>query len=189
MSTPKNGFQIHDKDDAPEGCGPILEKVQQGFGFVPNVIGVMAASPAATEAYTTLSQIVQTKTAFTPTEQQVLLLTVSEHNGCDYCVAAHTGSAKRVSVDESVIEALRAGKALPDAKLEALATLARKLIDKKGWLDDADVKAFLDAGYSHQQYLDALVVLAMKTISNYTNHAAETPLDPQLQPMALKKAS
>lgn len=189
MTQPKNGFRIHDKSTAGEAARPTLEKVEKGFGFVPNVIGVMAESPAAVEAYVTLQQILQTRTALTPAEQQVVLLAVSRHNGCDYCVAAHTGSAERAGVDAGTIEALREERDLDDPKLNAVARLCRAFIDRKGWLDDGDVQAFLDAGHTRQKLLDVLVGLSMKTISNYVNHIADTPLDTPLQAKALKKAS
>jgi len=88
MSTPKNGFPLHTKESAPEASKPLLEQVEKGFGFVPNIFGVMSESPAATEAYLTLNKMVQEKTSLSPVEQQVALLAISERNGCDYCVAA-----------------------------------------------------------------------------------------------------
>lgn len=188
MNQPKNGFRVHDTASASEDARAILEKVEKGYGFVPNVIGVMAESPAALEAYTTLQQILQTKTALTPAEQQVVLLAVSRHNGCDYCVAAHTASAERAGLDAASIEALRGERELDDKGLDAVARLCRAFIDRKGWLEDADVQAFLDAGHSRQKLLDVLVGLSMKTISNYLNHIADTPLDAPLRAKALETA-
>jgi uncharacterized peroxidase-related enzyme len=189
MTQPKNGFRIHDKSSAPEASTAILEKVEKGFGFIPNVLGVTAESPAALEAYVTLNQILQTKTALSPEEQQVVLLAVSRHNGCGYCVAAHTASSERTGLDAGVIQALREDRNLPDPSLDAVATLCRTFIDKKGWLDESDIQAFLDAGHTRQKLLDVIVGLSMKTISNYINHIADTPLDTPLQPKALDKAS
>ncbi len=189
MSAPKHGFNLHTKETAPEASKPLMEQVEKGFGFVPNIFKVFAESPAAAEAYMTLNGILRNKTAFTTQEQEVLLLAISEKNGCGYCVAAHTGSAERAQVDDAVIEALRGGQPLPDQKLNALATFACALIEKKGWVSDDDIQAFLDAGYTRQHVLDALVALSMKTISNYTNHIVDTPLDEPLQAKALKKAS
>lgn len=42
----------------------------------------------------------------TPVEQQVVLLSVSSENGCDYCVAAHSGAARMARVSEDVVTAL-----------------------------------------------------------------------------------
>jgi AhpD family alkylhydroperoxidase len=49
----------------------------------------MAEAPALVTAYTTLSRIFE-ETSFSPAERQVVLLTVSYENGCEYCVAAHS---------------------------------------------------------------------------------------------------
>ena len=188
-TTPKNGFTIHDKHSAPEASKPTLEKVEQGFGFIPNILGVAAESPAALESYATLNGLLKEKSAFSADEAEVLLLAISAHNNCGYCVAAHSGNAERAGADAGVIQAIRDGKDLPDAKLNALATFARTLIDKKGFAEESDVQAFLDAGYTRRHVLDVITALAMKTISNYTNHLAETPLDKPLQAKAWDKAA
>ncbi len=39
-------FTLHSAETAPEAARPILDNVQRGFGFVPNLIRVMAQSPA-----------------------------------------------------------------------------------------------------------------------------------------------
>ena len=188
-TTHKNGFQIHDQQSAPAGSQDTLGQVEQGFGFVPNVLGVMAESPAALRGYATLNGLLEQQSAFTGEELQVLLLTISVHNACGYCVAAHTGNAERAGVRSEVIEAVRAQTSLPDAKLEALASFARTLIDQRGWASEADVQAFLDAGYTRQHLLDTVTALAMKTLSNFTNHLADTPLDGPLQGKAWERAA
>jgi uncharacterized peroxidase-related enzyme len=185
MSTaPKNGYQIHDKSTAKPEAQPLLEQVEQGFGFVPNVLGVMAESPAALESYLTLNKILQEKSGFSGAELQVIQLVVSAENGCGYCVAAHTGNAERQGVDAGTIAAIRERRALPDARLDALATFTRTLLAKRGWAEEADVQALLEAGFDRQQVLDLVTVLAMKTISNWTNHLVDTPLDQPLQAKA-----
>ena len=188
MTQPKNGFQLVEKQDAPEASKPLLDQVEQGFGFLPNIFKVFAPSPAATQAYLSLNDAVRNKSALSAVEQEVAMLAISAKNGCGYCVAAHTGGAERSNVDPAVVEALRANRPLPDAKLNALATFAQTMIEKKGWADEADVKAFLDAGYTHQHVLDIVTALAMKTISNYANHLADTPLDEPLKAKALQAA-
>jgi len=110
-----------------------------------------------------------------------VLLAVSTENGCDYCRAAHSAIAKMQGVDEAVIKAIANGDALPDAKLDVLFKFTRVMVDKRGRPSDQDLKALLDAGYSEAQVQDVIVGIGMKTLSNYNNHIAETPLDPQFQ--------
>jgi uncharacterized peroxidase-related enzyme len=188
-TTRKNAFPIHDKASAPAAAQGALDQVEQGFGFVPNVLGVLAESPAAVEGYVTLNGLLAEKSAFTAVEREVLLLAISVHNACGYCVAAHTGNAERAGARAEAVQALRDGRELPDPKLDALATFARTLIDKKGWAEEQDVQTFLAAGYSRRHVLDVVAALAMKTLSNYANHLADTPLDKPLQAKAWEQAA
>jgi alkylhydroperoxidase family enzyme len=52
-----------------------------------------------------------------------------------------------------------------------------QIVDKRGWLSDADVQAFLDQGYSRSQLLDVMVGVSMKTLSNYINHLTDPPIE------------
>lgn len=47
---------------------------------------------------------------------------------------------------------------------------------------DAQVEAFLAAGYTRQTVLEVILGTALKTLSNYTNHIAKTDLDPAFVP-------
>jgi uncharacterized peroxidase-related enzyme len=188
-TTPKNDFKVHDKQTAPAASRETLGQVEQGFGFVPNILGVMAESPAALQGYTSLNGLLERQSAFTAEELQVLLLAISAHNACGYCVAAHTGNAERAGASAEAIDALRQGRAPQDARLAALVTFARTLIDKQGWASESDVQAFLHAGFTRQHVLDTVTALAMKTLSNFTNHLADTPLDGPLQGKAWDRAA
>ena len=66
-------------------------------------------------------------------------------------------------------------KPIDDPQLEAVHRFAALVVDNRGWVADADVKALLDAGFTRRQVLDILTGVAMKTMSNYTNHLARTP--------------
>lgn len=172
----------HTPDSAPAGARPGLEKARQAYGFVPNLIAVLAESPATLDAYQALGGFLAGST-FTPAEQQLLLLTVSRVNGCAYCVAAHTGGARRAALAADVIEAVRNGTTIPDTRLAALHAFAVRMVEARGWLGDAEVPAFLDAGFTRAQVLEVVLAVAMKTISNYTNHLSATPLDEQMAPL------
>lgn len=174
-------FSIHTTDTAPQDSQETLAAVADKFGFVPNVLGVMAESPALLKAYATLSSLFE-ETSLTPTERNVVILAISATNACSYCVAAHSVGATMQKVPADVIEALRSGKPLSDRKLEALRRLAAAIVETRGYPEDDVVRAFLDAGYSRANLLEVIVGVGMKTLSNYTNHIAETPLDDAFQP-------
>lgn len=184
-----SSFTIHDANTAPAQSKAILEGAQKSMGFVPNMFGVLAASPAALEAYTSLATLQDQKTDFSETERQVLFLSISAHNTCEYCVAAHSAISKGKKVDDSVVEAVRRGTQLADPKLEALRTFATTVVDKRGFPGDAALEAFRAAGYEDRHVLEVILAVAFKTISNFTNHVAGTPLDDAFQPVAWSAAA
>ena len=169
-------FPVHSLDTAPDASKPILTAVQKSFGFVPNLYRVMAEAPAAAEAYASLMDIFG-RTSFTATEKQTVLLSVSYVNGCEYCVAAHSTVAAMQKVPAKVIESLRNGTPIEDPKLEALARLTREIVETRGWPSEEVKSAFTAAGFTAAQYLEVVLGVTLKTLSNYINHAADTPLD------------
>ncbi len=92
-------------------------------------------------------------------------------------MAAHSTVAGMKNVPAEIIEALRSGTTLPDAKLDALAVLTRSIVETRGWPTEAAKEAFYAAGYGTREYLEVIVGVTVKTLSNYVNHAADTPLD------------
>lgn len=173
-------FPVHSRETAPEASRPLLDAVQKGYGFVPNLFRVMAEAPVAGEAYKTIMGTFE-KSSLSTAEQQTVLLSASYVNECDYCMAAHTTIAGMKNVPADIVEALRAGTALPDARLDALAALTRAVVETRGLPTDATRDAFFAAGYGAREYLEVLVGVSVKTLSNYVNHAADTPLDPAFQ--------
>ncbi len=167
---------VHTIDTAPAASHEGLEGARRAFGFVPNLLGVLAASPAALRAYLSASEAFSAST-FTDVERQVVLLSVSAEHECDYCMAAHSAAATAAKMPREVLDALRSGEPIPDARLETLRRTTRTMVASRGRLHDDDRAAFLAAGFTTAQLLEVIVGIAQKTISNYTNHVAGTPLD------------
>jgi alkylhydroperoxidase family enzyme len=75
--------------NAPAASVEILNAVQKAWGFVP----VLAESPAALEAYSSLWGIAE-KTSFTAQERNVAYLAIIYENECTYCMAGHTNLSR-----------------------------------------------------------------------------------------------
>lgn len=176
-------FTMHTVETAPEGSKPFLQTAQTAYGFVPNLLGVMAEAPAVLEGYMTLAGIVG-KTDLSETERQIILMTNNRLNGCEYCMAAHTTISQGAGVAADVIEALRNNTPIADPKLEALRQFSIAVNESRGWPTDAQVAAFLAAGYTKQTVLEVVLATAFKVISNYTNHIADTEVDAAFAPNA-----
>jgi uncharacterized peroxidase-related enzyme len=175
VAVTKHDFKLHTIETAPEGSRKNIAEVQKKYGRIPNFYAVAAESPAAVQAYMSLSDIFQT-TALSPAEQNIVILTASVENKCDYCVAAHSRGARMAGVPDDIIKSIADRVALSDPKAEALHRFVTLLVDRRGWLPDADVQAFLGAGYSKSQMLDVMVGVSMKTLSNYINHLSDPPM-------------
>ncbi len=179
-------FKIYSSDNAPEDSQPFLNAANEKFGFVPNLLGEFAESPAVLEGYLKLDEIVG-KTEFTPVEQQIAILAVSIENECHYCSAVHSTILKnQLEVGAEIVESVRKGGPVADKKLNALVNYVRATVKQRGNQDDATVQKFLDAGFSKRQALEVNLIIALKTISNYTNHLADTPLDEAFKPEKLE---
>ena len=85
--------------------------------------------------------------------------------------------AKGSGVDDATIAALREARPLPNARHEALRRFTLQIVRDRGKVSDADVEAFLAAGYSKRQVLDVILGVSQKVMSNYVNHLAQTPID------------
>jgi uncharacterized peroxidase-related enzyme len=172
----KTQFTLHTAQTAPAASADILDQVEKAWGFVPNLHRVLAESPAALEAYGTLWGIAE-KTSFTPVERNIAYLAIIFENECAYCMAGHSNLSRMAHVDDGAIEAVRQGLPIADTRLQVLRVFAAKITRQRGVVSEADVAAFLGAGFTKAQVLDVLVLAATKLISNYANHIADTPLD------------
>jgi len=170
-------FTLHDRNSAPEASKPVIDQVEKAYGFFPNIYAVLAESPVAISTYLHISGQLKEHGALTPEQQQIVMLAVSEENGCDYCVAAHSMVAGMTGVPEETVKTLREGKFPADPKEAALVRFAKAAMEHSGWIPNGEQEAFLEAGFTPRHVLDVLSILALKTLSNYTNHLAETPLD------------
>jgi AhpD family alkylhydroperoxidase len=169
-------FNSYTIDTAPEASRGTLEKTKKAFGFVPNLQAHMAESPELLAGYSALWDLFA-KTTLTPHEQQVVYLTSNFENECHYCMAGHTALAKMQKMEPSVIQALRDGVPLPDARLEALRRYTGIVVRNRGWVPDDELDAFLNAGFTQQNVMEVILGVATKVMSNYTNHIVKTPLD------------
>lgn len=169
-------FPVHTRESAPEASRPLLDAAQQKFGMVPNLMGILATAPAALGSYLAVTGELE-GSSLTPVEQQTVLIATSAENRCEYCVSVHSAVAGMVKMPPEALEALRARRDPEDARLGALARFTRHVVDARGWVDGGELGAFLAAGFGEQQVLEVVTGVALKTISNYTNHIAGTPLD------------
>ncbi len=156
----------------------VLDRAKAQVGFIPNMYANMANAPAVLDTYLHGYGLFRSESGFTPPEQEVVFLAVSAVNECSYCMAAHSMIADKMSrVPAETLAAIRAGQAIPDARLAALHRITTEMARTRGQPAPEAVQAFLDAGFDEQKLLYIVLALAVKTLSNFTNHLFGTELD------------
>lgn len=164
--------------EADPAQAAILERAQKQVGFIPNMYANMVNVPAILDTYLHGYGQFRAESSFSPAEQEVIFLAISKVNGCAYCTAAHSMIADKVSgVPAPVLDAIRSGKSIPDAKLSALFAFTSAMTDSRGRPSAEAAQAFLAQGYTEKHILQIVLAIAVKTLSNYTNHLFETRVD------------
>ncbi len=153
----------------------LLDSAQKKMGITPNLMRTMAVSPAVLEALVGFRNALETG-VLSPKLREQIALTVSESNGCQYCLAGHTALGKMVGLsDEEIADSRRADA--PDRKTEAVLQFARKIVTERGWVSDDDVATVRAAGTSDAEIAEVVAHVAVNIFSNYFNHVAGTEVD------------
>ena len=153
----------------------LFDAVQTKLGMVPNMMRTMGHAPAVLEGYLSFSGALAGGTLSAKLREQIAL-TVAGKNECDYCASAHTVLGKKAGLDEKEIPLNLDGKAT-DAKSQAVLDFTLKVVEKRGQVSDADVKAIKEAGFSETEVVEMVAVIALNIFTNYFNHVADTEID------------
>ncbi len=151
------------------------DAIKAKFGMVPNIFKGMANSPVVLNAYLKLDEMIAGG-SFSPVEQDIVRLVVSQYNKCEYCIAAHTGSLLAKGLKKEEIMEIRKEKSA-DARQSALIDFTLKVMKTKGFVTDDDIETFKKAGFNNTHVAEITVIMAQKTLSNYFNHINDTDLD------------
>ena len=173
-------FGALDDTTAPAEAKGLLAAMNSVFGFVPNLGYAIAAEPAALNAYLSLLQTLGTM-SLSPVEVQVALASSSRANAADYGVAVHATLAGKVGASADIVEALRQGTPLGDAKLEAVRRFSAAISSKHTQVSDSDVNALTAAGFDRRAAVGIALAAAAKTFANAVAHLSRPEIDAAFQ--------
>jgi uncharacterized peroxidase-related enzyme len=162
-------------EQVPADSKPTLDAFAKGIGFTPNMLATFALSPIAFNAWATLfsslSKALDVKT------RDSIGLAVSEVNGCNYCLTVHSFTAEHMAkLSGNEIILARKGHAA-DPKRDAAVQFARKVIDTRGKVGDADLKAVRDAGYTEANVMEIIALVASYSLTNFFNNVFDPEKD------------
>jgi AhpD family alkylhydroperoxidase len=135
----------------------------------------MSASPAVLSGFLGLQTALSS--SFDPRTRDGIALTVSEVNGCHYCLAAHGfGAAKFTGTGAQEIAMNRHGGS-NDAKVGAAARFAGQVVESRGHVSAVDVEAARQAGFSEPEILKIVALSVEFLFTNFMNSVAGAGFD------------
>lgn len=164
-----------------------LSAVKSKIGMVPNLFSTFAQSPAVLNGYLALSDALS-RGALTAGQREIVALTVAQANECHYCLSAHTFMGKGAGLSPEAIRKAREGKA-NDTSDNAVATFARRVVETRGQVDDADLAQARAGGLDDGRIIEVLAGIAINVMTNYTNNVARTEIDFPEVDVALRPAA
>jgi len=164
--------------DPAKVTGPskeMLDAIQKKMGRIPNIFRGMAHSPAVLGFYLGGAEALG-KASLSPQIREQIALAVAQASSCDYCLAAHTAIGKGTGLTEDQMLAARRGTGT-DAKATAAVVLARKIVQARGDLSDADIANARKAGLLDGELGEVVAVASFNLFTNYFNHLNGTEND------------
>lgn len=169
-----NTIQVPTRDQVSPANQALFDQLKKGLGMVPNLYATLALSEHALGNYLAFQNA---RSSITGKAREVVNLVVSQVNGCQYCLAAHTVIGGMVGFEPEQILEIRRGGASFDARLDALAKLVKSIATERGHADPALLQAFFDAGWTPGNLVDVIVVIGDKTVTNYLHATTQVPVD------------
>jgi uncharacterized peroxidase-related enzyme len=152
-----------------------LSAVKAKIGMVPNLFSTLARSPAVLNGYLALSDALGSGILTAP-QRSIIALTVAQANECAYCLSAHTLMGKGAGLSPEAIRNARLGNA-DNVTDNAVASLARRVIETRGRISDADLAAARSTGLGDAHIVEIIANVAINVLTNYTNNVALTDID------------
>lgn len=163
-------------DDAPPAARELLGTARSRFGFVPNLLGVMANAPALLKGYLVLAAAFEKPSSrrrsgrsscwrrASSTAASTAWRRTRRSRACRR--SRRTSSRRCARTDRSPTRSCRrCASSPPRWSAPAAGHRPRSRLVSPG------------AGYRPAQALDVVLGIGVKTLSNYCNHLAATPLD------------
>lgn len=153
-------------EDLSDQSKTILNQVKSRLGKIPNLYATIGYSPASLKGMLEFESLLEQEAVFSPKEKEAINLIVSQVNGCDYCLAAHTTLAKLRGFTEAETIAIRKAQ-FADDKLNSVIKLAQSIAGNKGKADQHLVETFFSFGYDEKALINLLGLIMIRSFTNY----------------------
>jgi len=169
------GLKPIDPTTATGKTKELLDFVQQRTGRIPNMVRVMANSPAALGAYLGLASAFR-ESVLSAEVLDLIGIAVAEASGCDYTLSAVCTLARGSGRSDSDIAAARKAEAR-DPKTAAALRFAERLVEKRGHLPASEIAALHEAGFADGEIAEIVAAVVLNLYRSYFNLVARPDVD------------
>ena len=153
----------------------LLDAVHAAFGATPNMFRAVAHSPAALRSMWASFGALGGGVLGAQLGEQIAVA-VADHNGCDYCLAAHTLLGQNAGLSGEAMAEAQAGRSA-DPRTQAALRFALQLVERRGQVSLVDVQALRAAGFDDEAMVEIVAHVALNLFTNTVNIAFDVPVD------------
>ena len=153
----------------------LLAQIHGAFGATPNMFKAVANSPAALRSMWGSFGALGSGVIPAQLGEQIAVA-IANRNACEYCLAAHTALGRKAGASAEEMSAAQGGEST-DPKTAAALRFALRVVEARGQVNDADVRAVREAGFSNEEIVEILAHVALNLFTNYVNVAFAVPVD------------
>lgn len=156
-------------NELPEDIQAMIVEVQEKTGFIPHVFLTLARRPNEFRAFFDYYQAIMTREAnLSLAEKEMIIVTTSAANGCQYCVVAHGAVLRIVSKDPLLSDQLSTNHrhAAITERQKAILDFSLKLCRAPEEICQQDYEALYMQGLTDEDIWDISSVCAFFGLSN-----------------------
>jgi uncharacterized peroxidase-related enzyme len=162
-------LRVPDPHELPAEVHELWRPSQEKLGFVPNVLRLFALRPAHLLAWNAhYEELMKGESGLTKAEREMIAVVVSVVNDCEYCMVAHSAALRKLTKDPALADQVAAdhrSAAIPD-RMKAALDYAVRLTLRPREMEEADVQALRDAGWTDEDVMDIAEITGVFNMSN-----------------------
>jgi alkylhydroperoxidase family enzyme len=162
-------------ETASEASAKLLKAVEERLGRPMNMLSTLAHSPAMLDAYLHFNGVMG-QFQLSPRLRMLISGTVAQEMGGEYMLSAIFALGPREGVSPAEIEDSRHARS-DDHKTQQVLQFASKVIHEHGHLPSSEVESLRHAGFSDQEIVEVIGMIALNVWRNLFNLIAQTPID------------
>lgn len=153
----------------------LLNGVQARLGMIPNLLLVIANSPAVLEGFLSLQNALE-RGVLSPRLRRQISLAVAELDGSECSATAHAVFGRALGLsDEEILDA-RQGRSA-NSKVQAALRFACEIVEQRGHVADEDWARLRAAGYAEREMLEIAAWACTSVFSDYLAQITQAEVD------------